>query len=201
MKTLILPLAICLLATAADNKIAGGPYVVNVTSKTATIAWLVSDEDVTLLPSSAAPAKKSPAFHVAKTTLTGLTPNTRYDYEIPGAPGGTASFKTAPAAGPTPFTFVAYGDNRTRPEVHQRVVNAMIAHGIPDMLLQSGDLVADGDDSSLWTTFSISKRICCARPRSSPPSAITNTTAASSMTSFKKKRATIPSIGATPTSR
>ncbi len=153
MKKLLLPLAVCLLATAADPKIAGGPYVINVTSKTATIAWLVSDDDVTLLPAGILPARKSPAFHVAKTTLTGLNPNTRYDYEIPGVPGGKASFKTPPSPGPTPFTFIAYGDNRTRPEVHQRVVNAMIAHGIPDMLLQSGDLVADGDDSSLWTTF------------------------------------------------
>jgi hypothetical protein len=82
---------------------------------------------------------KSPAFHVRKTTLTGLTPNTRYDYEVPGAPGTKASFKTAPAAtATTPFHFVAYGDNRTRPEVHQRVVNAILAHGVPDFVPSIG---------------------------------------------------------------
>ena len=94
---------------------------------------------------------KSPAYHVEKTTLTGLTPNTRYDYTVPGS-SAKASFKTAPT-GDTPFYFVAYGDNRTRPEVHQRVVNAIVAHGIPDMVVQSGDLVADGDDNILWATF------------------------------------------------
>ena len=152
MKKLLLFVVMCLLALAADPKLTGGPYVINVTSRTATIAWLVSNDEVTVHPPSGA-ALKSPAYHVEKTTLTGLTPDTRYDYEVPGA-GGRASFKTAPPANAgTPFNFVSYGDNRTRPEVHQRVVNAILAHGIPDMLLQTGDLVADGDDSSLWATF------------------------------------------------
>ena len=153
MKRLVLLLVMCLLAVAAEPKISGGPFVVNVTTKTATIVWLVSGDDVTVQPPAGAAAIKSPAFHIEKTTLTGLTPNTRYEYDIPGAPGGKASFKTAPAATTTQFNFVAYGDNRTRPDVHQRVINAIVAHGVPDMILQSGDLVADGDDSSLWATF------------------------------------------------
>ena len=152
MKKLLLFPLLCLLALASDPKLAGGPYVVNVTSKTATIAWLVSDNDVLVQPPGNATALHSPAFHVEKTTLTGLTPNTRYDYEVPGAQGGKASFKTA-ATGQTPFRFVAYGDNRTRPAVHQRIVDGIVAHGVPDFVLQTGDLVADGDDSSLWTTF------------------------------------------------
>jgi hypothetical protein len=145
-------LVTCALAIAADLKTAGGPYVVNVTSKTATIAWLVSDEEITVQPPGGAVALKSPAFHVAKTTLTGLSPNTRYEYQIPGEQGEKASFKTA-ATGSVPFRFVAYGDNRTRPDVHQRVVDAIVGHGIPDFVVQTGDLVADGDDSTLWTTF------------------------------------------------
>lgn len=159
MKKLFLIVLLCLVALAAEPNIAGGPYVVNVTSKAATIAWLVSDSDVTVQPPGTAAAIHSPVFHVEKTTLTGLTPNTRYEYEIPGVTGAKASFKTA-ATGQTPFQFVAYGDNRTRPAVHQRVIDAIVAHGIPDFILQSGDLVADGDDSNLWTTFfSIEKNL------------------------------------------
>jgi len=154
MKYLLLLPLLCLLAIASDPKIAGGPYVVNVTSRTATISWLVSDNDVTVRPPGNAAAIQSPSFHAEKTTLTGLTPNTRYEYEVPGASGGKASFKTAPAANSaTPFNFIAYGDNRTRPDVHQRVIYGLLAHGVPDFILQTGDLVADGDDNSLWTTF------------------------------------------------
>jgi len=158
MKRLLLLLALCLVAMAGDSGFCGGPFVVNVTSKSATIVWLVSGDDVIVQPPNGAAVLRSPAYRVEKTTLTGLKPNTRYEYNVPGLAGGKTSFKTAPAA-PTatlaavPFDFVAYGDNRTRPEVHQRVVNAILAHGTPDMILQSGDLVADGDDSALWATF------------------------------------------------
>ena len=159
MKRLLLFLVACLLTLAADPTVAGGPYVINVTSKTATIAWLVSDNEVIVHPPGGAAVLKSPAFHVGKTTLTGLTPNTRYEYDVPDAPDQKASFKTAPA-GSVPFHFVAYGDNRTRPAVHQQVVDAIVAHGVPDFVVQTGDLVADGDDSLLWTTFfSIEKNL------------------------------------------
>jgi hypothetical protein len=142
----------CLVALAAEPKVSSGPFVVNVTSRTATIVWLVSGDDVTVQSSAPGAAViKSPGYRVEKTTLTGLTANTRYDYTVPGS-SAKASFKTAPT-GNTPFYFVAYGDNRTRPEVHQRVVNAIVAHGVPDMVVQSGDLVADGDDNILWATF------------------------------------------------
>ena len=159
MKTVSLIALMCIALMAGDRRIAGGPYVINVTSKAATIAWLVSDNDVTVEPPSGIASIQSPAFHVEKTTLTGLTPNTHYEYEVPGVTAAKASFKTA-AIGQTPFNFVAYGDNRTRPAVHQRVIDGIVAHGVPDFILQSGDLVADGDDSALWTTFfSIEKNL------------------------------------------
>src|ERR1700722_18753510 len=95
MKKLCLIALMCIAALAADPKIAGGPYVVNVTSKTATIAWLVSDKDVTVQPPGGIAPIQSPAFHVETTTLTGLTPNTRYEYQVPGVTAAKASFKTA----------------------------------------------------------------------------------------------------------
>jgi hypothetical protein len=48
VKKFYLVALMCIAAIAADPKIVGGPYAVNVTSKTATIAWLFSDSDVTV---------------------------------------------------------------------------------------------------------------------------------------------------------
>jgi hypothetical protein len=161
---------LCLVAVAgllcAEQKVVGGPVAVNVTPRTATIVWVVQTDELTLHPPTGA-AKKSPSLHVERTTLTGLQPNTRYEYETGGPGGVKGSFKTAPLtpaaptatstsatpAAPTPFNFVVFGDTRTRHDVHRRVVNAMVSHGIPDFVVHTGDLVADGNDSSMWPIF------------------------------------------------
>ncbi len=143
----------CLVALAADPRVIGGPFAVNVTTRSATVAWLAAGDDITLQERGDKPPVQSNAWHVERTTFTGLTPNTRYEYTVPGY--GKASFRTAPAATgeSVPFRFVVYGDNRTRPAVHQKIIDAIVAHGVPDMVLQSGDMVADGDDSRLWAEF------------------------------------------------
>jgi hypothetical protein len=150
MKTFLL-LIISLATAAAAQKIAGGPYVVGVTSRTATVVWLVQSDEVTLRAPGAEP-RTSPSLRVEKTTLTGLKPNTRYEYDVSGQDAGKGSFKTPPS-GAGAYDFVVYGDTRTRPDVHRNVMNAMVKHGIPDFVLHTGDLVADGNDSSLWPVF------------------------------------------------
>ena len=147
----ILALASAAACLSAAPKIIGGPVAVNVTSKTATIVWVVQTDELTLHLPNGSP-KQSPSLHVERTTLTGLQPNTRYEYEAGGPGGVKGSFKTAPAD-PQPFRFVVFGDTRTRHDVHRRVVQAMVAHGIPDFLVHTGDLVADGNDSALWPVF------------------------------------------------
>ena len=156
---------------SAQRKVVGGPFAVNVTPRSATIVWVVETDGLTVRPPAGA-AKKSPSLHVEKTTLTGLQPNTRYEYETGGPDGVKGSFKTAPAAppnpattvsaavvpaptppAPTPYNFIVYGDTRTRHDMHRRVINAMVAHGIPDFVVHTGDLVADGNDTSMWPVF------------------------------------------------
>jgi 3',5'-cyclic AMP phosphodiesterase CpdA len=62
------------------------------------------------------------------------------------------SFRTAaPAA--APYRFLVYGDTRTRHDVHRRVVQAILKDGIPDFALQTGDLVENGEDNSLWPIY------------------------------------------------
>ncbi|HTP33940.1 MAG TPA: metallophosphoesterase [Candidatus Acidoferrales bacterium] len=145
---------LCLTAAAAAllgaaSKVVGGPVAVNVTPRTATIVWVVQTDELTLhLPDG---ARQSPSLHVEKTNLTGLQPNTRYQYDVGDLKG---SFKTAPVANAAqPFRFVVFGDTRTRHDVHRHVIEAMVAHGIPDFVIHTGDLVADGNDSSMWPVF------------------------------------------------
>ncbi len=143
----------CLMAAAAclasaAPKVVGGPFVVNVTGRGATVVWIVETEQIGFHPVGEA-AKLSPSLHAEKTELTGLQPNTRYEYEVAGIKG---SFKTPPT-GAEPFQFVLYGDVRTRHDVHRRVIAKIIETGVPDLVLHSGDLVENGYDSSLWANF------------------------------------------------
>jgi hypothetical protein len=137
-----------LAVLSAAPKVVGGPYVVNATSRGATVAWIVESEQVTYQAAGAA-VKSAPALRMEYTRLSGLQPNTRYDYEAGGQKG---SFKTPPT-GVEPFRFVLYGDVRTRHDVHRRVIAAILKTGIPDLVVHSGDLVENGQDSALWANF------------------------------------------------
>jgi hypothetical protein len=151
MRNILLTLFASLVATAADQKIVGGPYLIGVTQRTATVVWVVESGEVTAQAAGGQPIT-SPAFRVEKTTLTGLTANTRYNYEVGGKDSVKGSFKTAAASG-DPFNFVVYGDNRTRHDVHKRVIGELVKHGIPDFVVQTGDMVEDGANNSLWPIF------------------------------------------------
>src|SRR5215471_16334568 len=143
----------CVLLSA-EQKIIGGPAAVNVGPRTATIVWVVQTDELTLHPPTG-PVKHSPSFHVEHTTLTGLQPNTRYEYEA-GGTGGAAATATAPAIPPAvavPFEFFVFGDTRTRHDMHRRVIDAVVKQGTPDFVIHTGDLVADGNDSSMWPVF------------------------------------------------
>src|SRR3989442_4019608 len=106
---------------AGSEKIVGGPFVVGVSGKSARIAWLVQGDEVRLQPVRGTDVT-SPSFRVESTSLTTLKPNTRYNYNISSlGEAGKGWFKTPPM-GTEPFRFVAYGDNRTRHDVHRQVV-------------------------------------------------------------------------------
>lgn len=141
-------------APSTAQNIVGGPFVVNATPKSATIVWIVQSDEVAFRQQAGAESTVSPALQVEKTTLAGLKPNTWYEYELPGREAAKGSFKTPPSAPePAPFQFLLYGDTRTRHDVHRRVMTEILKHGIPDFVLHTGDLVADGNDTSLWPIF------------------------------------------------
>jgi len=83
--------------------------------------------------------------------LDGLKPATRYHYRVSyrNTTLETASFTTAPVPGTPNWRMVAYGDNRTFPDTHKRIV-AQILKLNPSMIIHSGDLVSDGDSYEQW---------------------------------------------------
>lgn len=50
------------------------------------------------------------------------------------------------------FRMVVYGDTRTRLEVHARVCEAIVSND-PSVVLNTGDLVENGDDPAGWSSF------------------------------------------------
>jgi 3',5'-cyclic AMP phosphodiesterase CpdA len=152
MKRLLPLLLACTASLAAAGKIVGGPFTVNVTTRSATVVWIVQSDELILRPPAGVEGRYSPSFQVEKTTLTGLQPGTRYDYELPGYPGVKGSFRTA-AAVAAPYRFLVYGDTRTRHDVHRHVVDAILKDGVPDFAVQTGDLVENGEDNSLWPIY------------------------------------------------
>src|ERR1017187_9807183 len=113
MRKLSLLLALLFLASvatlAAGPKIAGGPFVVNVSRNSATVVWIVQSDEATLLPPAGGAQRTGPSLRVESTTFTGLKPNTRYEYDVAGQDGGKGSFQTPPA-GAGPYRFVVIGD-------------------------------------------------------------------------------------------
>ena len=111
-------------------------------------------DDVTFRAPSGAAVLNAPALRVQTTTLTNLQPGTRYEYNVgSGGDEGKGSFQTAPSSSDSAYRFVVYGDNRTRPDVHAKVIAQLLKNGVPDFIVQTGDMVADGNDSSLWPEF------------------------------------------------
>ena len=146
----------CVLAVAAfafparaQDKVAGGPYVVNVGARTATVMWLTETAQPTIGTEPGKADKSAPALRAEKATFTGLEPGQTYYYDA--GPAGRGSFRTAPSAGP--YQFVVYGDTRTRHDVHRSVIAGILKQASPDFILHTGDLVADGTDDSLWPVF------------------------------------------------
>jgi predicted phosphodiesterase len=140
------------LQGATPEKIVGGPYTVNVGPRSATVMWLVQTGEVSLGTSPDKTDKKEPILRAERVQYNGLTAGTTYYYDSFGGEAGKGSFKTAPT-GAAKFEFVVYGDTRTRHDVHRKVIEGVLKYANPDFVVQSGDLVENGNDNALWPIF------------------------------------------------
>lgn len=140
--------------------ISKGPYLQNPTPSGVTVRWVTEGENTGTVAyaeeaaglANAKTAQEGKADRYHRVTLTGLKPYTRYRYKVT-CDGETkeGSFITA-APKSQPFKFIAYGDNRTNAEAHASVLARMKPFH-PDFVLQSGDMVENGEREELWTIF------------------------------------------------
>ncbi|HUI80768.1 MAG TPA: metallophosphoesterase [Bryobacteraceae bacterium] len=159
----LLPSLMCLLLwgaqlrpaaaqSAAGETVVGGPYAVNVGPRSATVMWVVQTGVASLGTEPGKTDKTAPVLRAERTTFTGLKRGTTYYYQVFAGDAGRGSFKTPPM-GEAQFQFVVYGDTRTRHEVHRAVIASVLKYANPDFVMHTGDLVADGNDPSLWPIF------------------------------------------------
>jgi hypothetical protein len=83
--------------------------------------------------------------------LTGLEPATRYCYRVRSAElvSPIQSFRTAPPPGTGKWRLAVYGDSRSNPAMHRKVVEQIALHDV-DLILHTGDIVLDGRNYDLW---------------------------------------------------
>jgi hypothetical protein len=83
--------------------------------------------------------------------LTDLEPGTTYFYRVHA--GEVASdvyqFKTAPPPGTPRWRMILYGDSRSNPAIHHRLAELMATQH-PDLLVHTGDIVANGTNHDSW---------------------------------------------------
>ncbi len=95
--------------------------------------------------------------HLHVYTITNLLPDTIYNYSVSCDNGkvGKGSFHTAPKDDATNVNLFVYGDTRSNPGDHDRVVAQMIKQYENDasyqtLVLHTGDFVSHGDRESDW---------------------------------------------------
>jgi hypothetical protein len=136
-----------------------GPYLQNVTLTSIVVMWETSqpsDSRVDFGPTREYGSHvHDPALSaIHKVTLAGLQVDTLYHYRVASAAGGgmmtsgDCTLQTAVAPG-TPFRFAVYGDSRSFPKDHARVIQGIIASH-PRFVLHTGDLVEDGREYPRW---------------------------------------------------
>ena len=148
-------LAACLAVSAqnaATQKVVKGPVVSNVQTDRATLTWVTHRPSGVLRKEGSAEEKpvEEPVYH--RVEMKGLQAGTRYSYDLSSyGADARGSFVTAPA-GDAPFSFLVFGDTRTRHEFHRKIAARMTAEK-PSFILHTGDLVANGLLSEDWDVF------------------------------------------------
>lgn len=135
----------------AQQKIIG-PYLQKMSDEEVTISWLTYEGETEIKKADKVEQDVSQYRH-HQSIITGLEPKTTYTYDVlkDGTDRGKGSFTTFPKKA-EPFRFVALGDTRSRHDVHQKIVNKIIKED-PLFVVNTGDLVADGNSMSDWEHF------------------------------------------------
>ncbi len=134
------------------SEIIFGPYIQQITSKSATICWstLESEPSITYPDGNVKPIReyKQHSIHLGR-----LRPGTKYSYDIlnNGSVEGKGVLKTFPDK-IEPFKFVVLGDTRSRHDIHKKIVSRIIEKD-PLFVINTGDMVGNGRDINDWEHF------------------------------------------------
>ncbi len=134
------------------SKIAFGPYVQQMTTKSATICWSTEGAKPTLTDENGE-VKTITEYQQHSIQLARLDANTEYSYDVlnDGSDEGKGTFKTYPDE-IAPFKFVVLGDTRSRHDVHSKIVEQIIEQD-PLFVINTGDMVGNGREISDWEAF------------------------------------------------
>jgi len=132
------------------------PYLQNATQNSIVIMWETTEpvvgtvnygdsENMGSSVSESSPAK----IHEVK--ITGLEPGKTYYYQASYGNVKTppSKFKTAPPDGTKDFILAVYGDSRSDPVTHSKIV-ALMSESNPDLIIHTGDLVSSGTVYERW---------------------------------------------------
>ncbi len=149
----------------AKTTITKGPFLLRVYSDSAAVMWETNepgpnqlrygkdkqlDNHIITEPiqieynTQVAGIKKIVFIH--KIWLKNLAPGQSYSYQI--TEGQLHSFRTIPAD-VNEVTFIVYGDSRSDPQIHRKLVELMIKKNV-DFVINSGDLVLTGGKYEQW---------------------------------------------------
>ncbi|KAA3609625.1 MAG: hypothetical protein DWQ05_22080 [Calditrichaeota bacterium] len=145
---------IAAISVSANEKkpIAIGPYLQNVTSKSAVVCWATFAGQSTLTYPDGKIQKFNEYEH-HEMLLDGLQENTTYEYDVLG--DGSAAGKGKVTTFPKkiePFQFVVLGDTRSRHDIHKRNIERIMAEN-PLFVVNTGDLVGNGRRIQDWDKF------------------------------------------------
>jgi len=164
------------ITASAEPIIGKGPYLQQVDTTSIIVCWVTNFEAPSLVEYgaterlgqrteevltdrerreqvwSAGGERELIAFH--QVPITGLQPDTRYYYRVRtgNAASAVATFRTAVRPGQS-FTFVAFGDMRPTPNHRAVVERALRLSPEPRFILNTGDLLSDGQRWPDWQGF------------------------------------------------
>lgn len=149
---MIMLFASSLIFTQEKGKIAFGPYIQQMGTKSAKICWSTEESNPTVTDKNGK-VKVITEYQQHSIQLGRLEPNTEYSYDVlnDGSDEGKGTFVTYPNK-ITPFKFVVLGDTRSRHDIHSKIVE-MIIEEDPLFVINTGDIVSNGREIKDWESF------------------------------------------------